>query len=68
MLEVLGWINSSIMATLSAASAVMVAIAYGIAPEILCFTFGLVAGVPAGALAALTSEALSAENRGPGLG
>jgi MFS family permease len=45
-----------------------VAIAYGIAPDILCFAFGLVAGIPAGALVALSSESVTPENRGPGLG
>lgn len=68
VLEVLGWVTFSIVATLAAAAVIMVAIAYGIAPEILCFAFGLVAGIPAGALVALSSEALTAENRGPGLG
>jgi predicted MFS family arabinose efflux permease len=68
VLEVFGWITVSIVATLGAATALMVGIAYGIAPEFLCAGFGLLAGVPAGALVALTSEALTPENRGPGLG
>lgn len=68
VLEVFGWITVSIAATLSAAIACMVGIAYGIEPEILCVAFGLTAGIPAGALVALSSEALTAENRGPGLG
>jgi predicted MFS family arabinose efflux permease len=68
LLEVLGWVTFSIVASLGAASAIMVGIAYGIAPEILCFVFGLVGGIPAGALVALSSESLTAENRGPGLG
>jgi predicted MFS family arabinose efflux permease len=68
VLEVFGWITVSIIGTLSMASLLMVGIAYGVAPEVLCLAFGLVAGIPAGALVALTSEALTAENRGPGLG
>jgi MFS family permease len=68
VLEVFGWITLAIVGTLSTASLLMVGIAYGIAPELLCITFGLVAGIPAGALVALTSEALTAANRGPGLG
>jgi MFS family permease len=68
LLEVFGWVTFSIAATLAAASAITVAIAYGIAPEILCFAFGLFAGIPAGALMALSSEAMTAEHRGPGLG
>lgn len=68
VLEVFGWITVSIVVTLSTASALMVGIAYGFAPGVLCLAFGLVVGIPAGALVALTSEALTAENRGPGLG
>lgn len=68
LLEVLGWVTFAIVTTLAAAAAIMVAIAYGNAPEILCFAFGLIAGVPAGALVALSSEAVTADNRGPGLG
>ncbi len=68
ILEVFGWITVSIVVTLSAASLLMVGIAYGFAPEALCLAFGLVVGIPAGALVALTSEALTVENRGPGLG
>jgi predicted MFS family arabinose efflux permease len=68
VLEVLGWVTFSIVATLTAGAAIMTAIAYGLAPEVLCFAFGLIAGIPAGALIALSSEALTAEHRGPGLG
>lgn len=68
VLEVFGWINASIFITLAMASALMVGIAFGIAPELLCIAYGLFVGIPAGALVALTSEALTAENRGPGLG
>ena len=68
VLEVFGWITVSIVVTLSTASALMVGISYGFAPGVLCLAFGLVVGIPAGALVALTSEALTAENRGPGLG
>ena len=68
VLEVFGWITLSIAATLGTASLLLVGIAYGVAPEALCIAFGLAAGIPAGALVALTSEAVTAENRGPGLG
>ena len=68
VLEVFGWITTSIAVTLGLASLLMVGIAHGVAPEISCFAFGLLAGIPAGALVALTSEALTPENRGPGLG
>lgn len=68
LVEVLGHVNLVIVATLAAGASIMVAIAYGIAPHVLCLAFGLIAGVPAGALVALSSEALTADNRGPGLG
>ena len=68
VLELVGWVTLSIVTTLAVATASLVAIAHGIAPEILCFAFGLIAGIPAGALVALSSESVTAENRGPGLG
>jgi predicted MFS family arabinose efflux permease len=68
LLEVLGHVTLVIVTTLVAGAAIMVAIAYGIAPHVLCLAFGLIAGVPAGALVALSSEALTPDNRGPGLG
>jgi predicted MFS family arabinose efflux permease len=68
LLEVFGWITTSVVVSLSAAAAVMVAVSLGIAPEALCVVFGVIAGVPAGALLALSAQALSADNRGPGLG
>ncbi len=64
LLEVFGWITTSTVVSLSAAAAVMVAVSLGIAPEALCVVFGLIAGVPAGALLALSAQALSADNRG----
>ena len=67
-LEVFGWITISIVVTLSAAALVMLAVSQGIAPEVLCIAFGVIAGVPAGALMALSAQAVSADNRGPGLG
>ena len=68
VLEIFGWITVAIVVTLGTASALMVGIAYGIAPEVMCLAFGLFVGIPAGALVALTSEALTPQNRGPGLG
>ncbi len=68
ILEVFGWITVSIAVTLTAAAAVLMALSQGIAPEILCIAFGVIAGIPAGALMALTAEAVSGENRGPSLG
>ena len=68
VLEVFGWITVSIAVTLTVSAATMMALSQGIAPEVLCVAFGVVAGIPAGALMALSAEAVSSDNRGPGLG
>jgi MFS family permease len=68
ILEVFGWITVSIVVTLCASAVVMIALTQGVAPEILCVAFGVILGIPAGALMALSAQAVSAENRGPGLG
>ena len=67
-LEVLGWVTTSVVATLSAATLIMGAIAFGLAPEMLCIAFGLIGGIPAGVLVAFSSQAVTPDNRGPGLG
>ena len=68
ILEVFGWITVSIAVTLTASTAAMMALSQGIAPEVLCVAFGVTTGIPAGALMALAAEAVSSDNRGPGLG
>jgi predicted MFS family arabinose efflux permease len=68
MLEVFGWITVSIVVTLSAATVAMVAVSQGVAPEILSPAFGVIFGIPAGALMALSAQAVTPGNRGPGLG
>lgn len=68
LLEVFGWITITIVVTLSTAAVAMASVSQGIAPEALCAAFGVIAGVPAGALMALSAQAVSADNRGPGLG
>ncbi len=68
ILEMFGWVTVSITVTLSAASVAMIALSQGIAPEASCIAFGVIAGIPAGAIMALSTEAVSADNRGPGLG
>lgn len=68
LLEVFGWITVSIVVTLTGGAAAMVAISQGIAPELLCLGFGFIVGIPAGALMALSAEAVSPDSRGPGLG
>ena len=68
LLEVFGWMTVSIVVTISVAAAAMLAVSQGMAPQVLCAVFGVTFGIPAGALMALTAQALSADNRGPGLG
>jgi predicted MFS family arabinose efflux permease len=68
ILEVFGWITISIVVTMSVGAAAMVAVSQGIAPQALCAAYGVIIGIPAGALMALSAQALSADNRGPGLG
>lgn len=68
LLEVFGWITASIVVTIAASALVMAAVAQGAAPEMLCVAFGVISGIPAGALMALSAEALTPDNRGPGLG
>lgn len=68
LLEVFGWITTSIVVTLSTAAVAMATVSQGIGPEALCAAFGIIAGIPAGALMALSAQAVSTENRGPGLG
>ncbi len=68
ILEAFGWVTLSIAITLTASMAVMMALSQAMAPEFLCVVFGITAGIPAGALMALSAEAVSPDNRGPGLG
>ena len=68
VMEVFGWVTVSIIGTLVAATAILVGLSQGMAPVVLCIAFGLIAGIPAGALVALSSEAVSPDHRGPGLG
>jgi MFS family permease len=68
VMEVLGHVTSTIFAMLLIASAGMLAIAYNMAPEITFVVAGIFFGIPAGALMSLSSEAVSPDNRGPGLG
>lgn len=68
LLEVFGWITTSIVVTLAFAAAAMVAASQAVAPVAICIAFGAIVGIPAGALMALSAQALSPANRGPGLG
>ena len=68
VLEVFGWISAAVVVTMTAAAAAMLAISQGSAPEALSVAFGVLFGIPAGALMAMTAEAASPANRGPALG
>ena len=67
-IEVFGAATLWAIVSLGLATLVIAGLSQGVAPLILCIAFGLTAGIPAGALVALSSEAVSADNRGPGLG
>jgi len=56
------------VALLLGSAATLVVIAGGTWPEASLIVLGIIAGIPAGALIALSAEAVSPENRGPGLG
>ena len=68
ILELLGHVTPSIAVTLLVSAGAIVAISQGMAPEVSFVVLGIFLGIPAGALMALSAEAVSADNRGPGLG
>lgn len=68
LLELLGRATASIAVTLLLSSAAIVALLLGLSPELSFVVFGAFVGMPVGALVALMSEAVTPENRGPGLG
>ena len=68
ILETFGHVTPAIAVTLLIGAGVTVAISQGMAPEISLILLGIFSGIPAGALLALSAEAVSADNRGPGLG
>ena len=68
LMEKFGHITMTVTVSLALAAALIAALAQGMSPAALAIAFGLVLGVPAGALVALSSEAVTPVNRGPGLG
>lgn len=58
----------ALAALLLASSATLVVVTTGTLPEAGLILLGIIAGIPAGALMSLSAEAVSRENRGPGLG
>jgi len=68
LVEMLGHITLSIVVCHFIAALAFLAIAQGLAPELSFVIAGIFLGIPGGALMALSAEAVSPENRGPGLG
>ena len=65
---IFGFITLSIFVTLTLGAVSIVTTSQGFSPEISFVLLGLFAGIPAGALMALSAQAVNPENRGPGLG
>jgi len=68
VMERLGHVTPAIVVTLLISTGAALAIAQGLAPELLFVALGIFFGIPAGALMALSAEAVSTGNRGAGLG
>lgn len=68
LLQSVRQVTPALAALLLASSATLVVITTGTLPEAGLILLGIIAGVPAGALMSLSAEAVSRENRGPGLG
>lgn len=60
--------TSAIVGSLLIGAALVTALAFGFPPVLMSILIGLVLGIPAGALMSLSAQAVSANNRGPGLG
>ncbi len=61
-------VTPAIVLTMLISAVLIVVLAQGIAPVPVAILIGLVVGLPGGALMALSAKAVSASNRGPGLG
>jgi MFS family permease len=61
-------VTPALAALLLGSSAMLVVITTGTLPAASIILLGIIAGIPAGALMSLSAEAVSRENRGPGLG
>ncbi|MEK6245980.1 MAG: MFS transporter [Pseudomonadota bacterium] len=68
LLNSIEYITPAIAVSLLTASASIVAISFGMVPVAMFIVLGIFAGIPGGALVSLSTEAVSPENRGPGLG
>lgn len=61
-------VTPAITVTMLLAALSTLSLVQGLAPALTLIAFGLVAGLPAGALMSLTAQAVTPDNRGPGLG
>jgi len=61
-------VTPGLVACLLGASAILVVLISGSWPRSSLVLLGIIAGIPAGALMSLSAQAVSRENRGPGLG
>jgi MFS family permease len=68
LLQSVKYVTPALAALLLASSAILVVITTGTLPEASLILLGVIAGIPAGALMSLSAQAVSRENRGPGLG
>ncbi len=68
LMEKFGYVTLTIAVFLLIAAGCTVLLFQGMAPAAMFVLIGLAAGIPGGALVALTSEAVTPANRGPGLG
>jgi MFS family permease len=68
LMETFGYVTPALSLFLLLAAGITVLLFFGIAPPAMYVSFGLAAGIPGGALLALSSEAVTPANRGPGLG
>jgi MFS family permease len=68
LLEKFGRITPSMVVTLVIGAGAILMVSAGTVPEASLIAFGFFAGIPAGALMAQSAQAVTPENRGPGLG
>jgi MFS family permease len=68
LMETFGYVTPALSLFLLLAAGILVLLFFGVAPPAMYVLFGLAAGVPGGALLALSSEAVTPANRGPRLG
>lgn len=68
LMEMLGWITLPTVICLILSAVLTVALVQGLSPVVVTIALGAIFGFPAGALMSLTAQALSPDNRGPGLG